>query len=493
MAIIYSYQTNTNILATDLIIGSSTKVINGKKRNVTKNFEIGSIAEFYNEVSAIAIAGQSNFFFQNNISPGRSPGSISFINGSGTGTLFSNITTLRISKFATSGNIIIDYINTLVGQAIVIAQCDDLNNFGIYKFTSISPVTGDPNFFDIVIESVGAHGSILHDKFYAFAVYPGFVNPDITPVGDTYTFMSPLVNTDDVITINQANDEQDGYLSASDWLTFSRKQEELDGSGFVKVSGTNVFYDITTYYPFPFGLDTEYIKGDGTFGTLPSLDPYLLITTAASTYFPIPTGTTSQYITGDGTLATFPDLTGFVPVTRTITINGITQDLSEDQDWIVGGAGGARTNYTFIATDGQTTFTTVGYVVGQIDVYYNGSKQLPSEYSATNGSTIVFPTGKEAGDEIEVVIWNVSSVDPSTESFETFSKNLKAYPYELNYTGTVLNSIVYTLPSGTVTKTFNYTGTTLTSIVLSGTIPGTILTTKTFTYSGTQLTEVVYS
>ena len=185
MAIIYSYPTNTNILATDLVIGSSTKVVNGKNRNVTKNFEIGSIAEFYNEISAIAVAGQSNFFFQNNIAPGRKNGSISFINGGGTNTLFNNITTLRLSKFATSGNLIIDYINTLVNQAIIIAQCDDLNNFGIYKFISISPVSGQPNFVDIVLESVGAHGSILQDKFYAIAVYPGFVNPDIDPnVGD---------------------------------------------------------------------------------------------------------------------------------------------------------------------------------------------------------------------------------------------------------------------------------------------------------------------
>jgi hypothetical protein len=185
MAIIYSYQRNTDILATDLVIGSSTKVVNGKKKNVTKNFEIGTIAEFYNEISAIAIAGQNNFFFQNQIAPGRKQGSISFISGGGTGTPFSNITVLRISKFATSGNLIIDYINTLVNQAIIIAQCDDLNNFGIYKFNSILPVPGQPNFVDIVIESVDAHGSILQDKFYAIAVYPGFVNPDIDPnVGD---------------------------------------------------------------------------------------------------------------------------------------------------------------------------------------------------------------------------------------------------------------------------------------------------------------------
>lgn len=194
MAIIYSYQTNTDILATDLVIGSSTKVVNGKKKNVTKNFQIASIAEFYNEISAIAIAGQNNFFFQNRIAPGRKQGSISFINGSGTGTPFSNITILRLSKFATSGNVIIDYINTLVNQAIIIAQCDNLNNFGIYKFNDILPVAGNPNFVDIVIESVGAHGSILEDKFYAISIYPGFVNPDIDPItGDKNFVYTQLV------------------------------------------------------------------------------------------------------------------------------------------------------------------------------------------------------------------------------------------------------------------------------------------------------------
>lgn len=77
-----------------------------------------------------------------------------------------------------------------------------------------------------------------------------------------------------------------------------------------------------------------------------------------------------------------------------------------------------RTPYTFIATAGQTVFTTVGYTVGQIDVYYNGSKQIPSEYTATNGTTVVFATGKLAGDEIEIVVWKVSDV-ASTLTLDT--------------------------------------------------------------------------
>jgi hypothetical protein len=269
MAIIYSYQTNTNILATDLIIGSSTKVVNGKKKNVTKNFGIGNIAEFYNEISAIAIAGQNNFFFQNLIAPGRKPGTISFISGGGTGTLFSNITTLRISKSATSGNVVIDYINTLVDKTIIIAQCDDLNNFGTYKFNSITPVTGDPNFFDIVIESVEAHGSIQEDKFYAFAVYPGDGG------GSNYIFTSPLVDTDGTVTIDQSSSISDGYLSALDWNTFNSKQEEISGIGFVKAFGTTLSYDDTSYYPYPDGSINEYIVGDGSIATFPVLTGFV--------------------------------------------------------------------------------------------------------------------------------------------------------------------------------------------------------------------------
>jgi hypothetical protein len=189
MAIIYSYPKNTDILSTDIVLGTSTKIVNGRRKNITKNFEIGSIATFFNENSSIAIAGQNNFFFQNNIAPGRKAGSISFVSGSGTGTPFSNITLLRISKFATSGKDVAAYIGTLINQAIIIAQTDNLNNFGIYKCNNILPVAGNPNFLDLELEAVNANGAITEDFFYAVAVYPGFVNPNIDPNAEDKNFV----------------------------------------------------------------------------------------------------------------------------------------------------------------------------------------------------------------------------------------------------------------------------------------------------------------
>lgn len=87
-------------------------------------------------------------------------------------------------------------------------------------------------------------------------------------------------------------------------------------------------------------------------------------------------------------------------------------------------------------------------------------------------------------------------VSPSSlglSSYETVSLNLKAYPYVLNHTGTLLTSKVWTTPTGTVTKTLNRTGTQLTSLVLSGDIPTGIQTTKTLGYSGTVLISATYS
>ncbi len=46
MAIIYSYPKNTDIQATDTVVGTTTKMVNGKPKNQTKSFQMGTIANF---------------------------------------------------------------------------------------------------------------------------------------------------------------------------------------------------------------------------------------------------------------------------------------------------------------------------------------------------------------------------------------------------------------------------------------------------------------
>jgi hypothetical protein len=57
----------------------------------------------------------------------------------------------------------------------------------------------------------------------------------------------PISVTSGVVSISQAGGASDGYLSSTDWTTFNNKQAALNGTGFVKISGTTISYDNNTY------------------------------------------------------------------------------------------------------------------------------------------------------------------------------------------------------------------------------------------------------
>jgi hypothetical protein len=61
-----------------------------------------------------------------------------------------------------------------------------------------------------------------------------------------------------------------------------------------------------------------------------------------------------------------------------------------------------RNETTFTATSGQTTFS-VNYTVGQLDVFYNGSKLNVSEFTATNGTSVVLGFACVAGESVVFV------------------------------------------------------------------------------------------
>jgi len=87
---------------------------------------------------------------------------------------------------------------------------------------------------------------------------------------------------------------------------------------------------------------------------------------------------------------------------RTWTYNGV--------GWQATGASGLSvyTKTDFTATAAQTTFT-VAYTVGFVDVYYNGSKLSITEYTATNGTSVVLGTACAVNDIVETVAWTVST------------------------------------------------------------------------------------
>ena len=77
-------------------------------------------------------------------------------------------------------------------------------------------------------------------------------------------------------------------------------------------------------------------------------------------------------------------------------------------------------------------------------------------------------------------------------SFEYYSKDIKQYPYVIEYDSGVLDKIIYTTPNGFITKTFVYLANKLDRIILSGDIDDAVDKTKKFNYTGNQLTSINY-
>lgn len=77
--------------------------------------------------------------------------------------------------------------------------------------------------------------------------------------------------------------------------------------------------------------------------------------------------------------------------------------------------GSAFTRTSFVATAGQTTFSVV-YQVGYATVYVNGVLLNGSDYTATNGTTVVLAVAAVAGDIVEVFAYQTNAVTNSTAS-----------------------------------------------------------------------------
>jgi len=99
--------------------------------------------------------------------------------------------------------------------------------------------------------------------------------------------------------------------------------------------------------------------------------------------------------------------------------------------WAAAGSSvnGTSQRYKYIATNNQTTFTgsdnsgnTLTYDSGYIDVYMNGVHLDPTDYTATNGSSVVLGSGAATGDVIYVVAFgtfNVASINADNLSSGT--------------------------------------------------------------------------
>jgi predicted heme/steroid binding protein len=171
----------------------------------------------------------------------------------------------------------------------------------------------------------------------------------------------------------------------------------------------------------------------------------LLFQTSAAYSYTFPAAT--------GTVALTSDLTSYVPNTRTLTINGTTYDLSANRSWTISANQNARTEYEF-TTNGSTATYTATYSVGQVDVFYNGSKLSSAEFTATNGTSVTLAFTPPTGQMVEIVAWETGG---GVANGRTLTINGTAYDLSADRSWTVTDSSKLPLSGGTLTGALNGT------------------------------------
>ncbi|QDP54947.1 MAG: hypothetical protein Tp1123SUR197351_5 [Prokaryotic dsDNA virus sp.] len=88
--------------------------------------------------------------------------------------------------------------------------------------------------------------------------------------------------------------------------------------------------------------------------------------------------------------------------------------------WTAAGSAvnGTTNRNSYTATANQTSFASI-YDVGYVDVYLNGLKLMPADFTATDGANIVLASGAAAGDTVDIVgygAFSLSNFYTKTES-----------------------------------------------------------------------------
>lgn len=98
------------------------------------------------------------------------------------------------------------------------------------------------------------------------------------------------------LSLSLASSTANGALSAGDWVNFNNKQTVLDGTGFIKATGTVISYDNNTY-----ALDSSVVKltGDQTVAGVKTFSSSI-----TATGFKTPAGNSSQILVANGTIIT---------------------------------------------------------------------------------------------------------------------------------------------------------------------------------------------
>lgn len=150
-------------------------------------------------------------------------------------------------------------------------------------------------------------------------------------------------------------------------------------------------------------------------------------------------------------------------------------------DSLVGFSG----DQVFTATAGQTTFTVSGgYNSGSVQVFVNGVKLISSDFTATDGSTVVLSAARIAGDIVEIIPLSTLSVggsgSASSADLTAFESNLANTSDTtlgaslVGYKGQTVASILNSVAGFSGNQTFTATGGQTTFTISGGYTVGSL-------------------
>ena len=208
MAIIYTYPYDNDIQDNDAWVGTN------RPNRKTKQYTALALANYFNTQGRISIAGQMAYRFDEAAYADR--GTISLPGGGESS--FATITDLIISDYDLSGQNVVQFVNYLVGQTILIAEQNNISNFGYYTVNSYSVApTADYHIFNLSV--INSNGSIVDEKYY-----------------DIASFFASASGSDKHYTFNQ--------LSASTTWSITHNLNKKPSVSVVDSADNNVYGDI---------------------------------------------------------------------------------------------------------------------------------------------------------------------------------------------------------------------------------------------------------
>jgi hypothetical protein len=346
MAIIYNYPLNSILLAEDMLIGTSTKIVNGQPKNATKNFSIADLTGFIKQNVSLDdvllvgntslldakigglylydtpvadygnIALNQNRFSFSTVTHGEvfraQRDMFSSFSSSGYRGSFevSNITANRVWDFPDQAGTV-----ALLSDipAVVIPTLQEVTDEGSTTTNSIT--IGGVTSGNFVSDGWQVGISDNYDGNYNF-LYQPYSGLQVTNLSDyVYIYQDGSIGFSNYL-LGGGNLRIDNVTSTQTWQ-FPNASGTLALTSNIPTVGT---WGALNYPTWTTGTPFVKMTAAGTFAL--DTNTYLTTTAAASTYYPIPTGTISQYIRGDGTLATFPSVT--VPTLQQVTNAGNT-------------------------------------------------------------------------------------------------------------------------------------------------------------------------